>query len=283
LGEVAEPEEMSAFRPDLKKYFERIGYTGAAAADLKTLREIHLLHAQSIPFENLNSFSGMPVVMDPTAIELKILHQGRGGYCFEQNLYFSLVLKAIGFDLRYRMARVGWMVPEGTAAGRGHMALNVMVDGEAYLCDVGFGGMTLTAPLRLSSGDEQPTPHETFRIVKKPDAHVLEVKILGEWKKIYSFDLLDQHPVDYEAVNWYVSTHPKSHFVTSLLVARATEGGRLSLSDNFFTRRRTGSDSEKKSLRSIAEIRSVLETEFRIRLPDHPGVDAALNRIVAQG
>jgi arylamine N-acetyltransferase len=273
---------MTAFRPDLEKYFERIGYAGEAAVDLTTLREIHLLHAQSIPFENLNSFSGVPVVMEPALIEQKLLQQGRGGYCFEQNLYFSLVLKALGFDVRYRMARVGWMVPEGTIAGRGHMALNVMVDGDAYLCDVGFGGMTLTAPLRISSGDEQPTPHETFRIVKQPDAHVLEVKILGEWKKIYSFDLLDQQPVDYEAVNWYVSTHPKSHFVTSLLVARATEGGRISLNDNFFTRRHPSGRSEKKPLKSVSEIRSILESEFRIRLPDHAGFDSALNRIVAQ-
>lgn len=271
-----------AFRPDLERYFARIGHSGRRSADLGTLRELHLLHAQSIPFENINSFSGMEVVIDPATIERKLLHDGRGGYCFEQNLYFSLVLEALGFDVRYRMARVGWMAPADAVAGRGHMTLNVMVDGDAYLCDVGFGGMTLTAPLRLDSSDEQPTPHETFRIVKKSDDRVLEVRILAEWKRIYSFDLLDQHPIDYEAVNWYVSTYPKSHFVTSLLVARATEGGRLSLNDNFFTRRRPDGGSEKKSLRSVAEIRSVLESEFRLQLPDNPGFDVALGRIVAK-
>lgn len=35
-----------------------------------------------------------------------------------------------------------------------------------YIADVGFGGLTLTAPLQLIPAIEQPTPHETFRLIR---------------------------------------------------------------------------------------------------------------------
>lgn len=273
---------MTGHKIDLDRYFARIGYSGSRKADMQTLREIHLKHPQAIPFENLSSFSGARVSIDLSAIEEKILRQGRGGYCFEQNQLFAAVLKQLGFGVHFRMARVGWMVPEGTMAGRGHMALNVVAGGELFLCDVGFGGMTLTGPLLIETSEPQLTPHETFRVKPGPERRVLEVQINGEWKTIYSFDFLEQIPADYEAVNWYVSTHPNSHFVNSLIVARPTISGRLSLNDNLFTIRNTGGTSEKKTLRTAEEIRAVLEREFDIRVPATAELNAALERIAAR-
>lgn len=82
---------------DLAAYFDRIGYGGAAQPTLAVLRELHRLHPQAIPFENLDPFQHRPVDLDLAAIQQKLIGERRGGYCFEQNLLFMTVLQTLGF------------------------------------------------------------------------------------------------------------------------------------------------------------------------------------------
>src|SRR5262249_4533777 len=127
-------------QPDLSPYFERIGYTGPHTPTLETLRALHLHHAQAIPFENISPLSGLPVPLDLPSLQRKLLHEGRGGYCFEHNLLLSHVLQTLGFDVTGLGARVLWNAPEGMVRPRSHMVLRVKVGGEFYIADVGFGG-----------------------------------------------------------------------------------------------------------------------------------------------
>ncbi|MGH6725546.1 MAG: arylamine N-acetyltransferase family protein, partial [Pseudolabrys sp.] len=103
---------------DLNAYCKRIGYTGARDASLNTLRELHHLHPQAIPFENLDPLLKRPVKLDPASLQAKMVGAGRGGYCFEQNLLFGHVLRALGFKLREATARVRWSVPPGVHTPR---------------------------------------------------------------------------------------------------------------------------------------------------------------------
>ncbi len=108
---------------DLEYYFRRIGFTGELAATIGTLRSIHLLHAKTIPFENLNPLLRIPVQLDIDSIYQKLVVDGRGGYCFEHNLLLSHVLKTLGFQVKGLAARVLWNVPEGIMTSRGqHVA-----------------------------------------------------------------------------------------------------------------------------------------------------------------
>src|SRR5581483_6802547 len=70
---------------DLDAYFRRIGYAGARTPTLQTLRALQALHPQAIAFENLDPLLGRPVNLDLGSLQDKIVHSGRGGYCFEQN------------------------------------------------------------------------------------------------------------------------------------------------------------------------------------------------------
>src|SRR4051812_34364892 len=90
----AEPSMANSF---LDQYFERIGYSGSPVANLQTLRELHLLHLQRIPYENLDVFCLKGVKLDPDSLTCKILQRRRGGYCFEQNGLFLTALTALGF------------------------------------------------------------------------------------------------------------------------------------------------------------------------------------------
>lgn len=270
---------MSDERVDVEAYFRRIGYSGSGEPTLATLRAIHAHHPQRIAFENLDPFLGRAVKLDNASLEEKLVRSGRGGWCFEHNLLLAAVLRALGFSVTGLAARVVFNVAAGSVRPRGHMLLAVEVDAERWLADVGFGGLTLTAPLRFEPGIEQRTPHESFRLIETEGDHILEARVREEWKALYRFDLQPQHRVDYEVANWFLATHPESHFVKGLMVARAAEGKRFTLAERRFTTRMLNGDIEQRELMSVAELRAVLENVFDIRVPAGRNVDARFERL----
>jgi len=265
---------------DLGSYFERIGYRGERAATLDTLRASIARHTEAIAFENLNPLLGRPVPLDAAELEKKLVRDRRGGYCFEQNLLLGHVLQALGFAVSGLAARVLWNVPESVTPPRGHMLLRVELEGTTHLADVGFGGLTPTAPLRLESDFAQSTPHEPFRLLTAGTEWVLQAMLREEWRPVYRFDLQPQQLPDYEVINWYLSNHPGSRFVANLVVARPTKDGRYALLNNEFTAYRRDGTSERRSLGTVAELRVALEERFLLRLPDWPDLDARLARVI---
>ncbi|SHN48090.1 arylamine N-acetyltransferase family protein [Cryptosporangium aurantiacum] len=264
---------------DLAAYLSRIGHTGPVAPDLPTLRALTLAHATTIPFENLDPFSGVPVRLDPDAVRAKLITDGRGGYCFEHNRLLQSALDEIGFVTGSLQARVLWGQPDDAVTSRGHKLLRVDLDGVTYLVDVGFGGQTLTAPIRLAADEEQETPHGTFRLVADGvGGWRQQSRIKDEWRTTYRFDLTPTYPVDDEAPNWYLSTFPASHFVTGLTAARPTpDGRRLALGGRDFAVHHPDGRTERRRLETVDELRAVLADELLIELP--AGIDSALKSL----
>ncbi|MBK5530520.1 arylamine N-acetyltransferase [Pseudomonas sp. TH06] len=265
---------------NLKLYLQRLGFDAPPAPTLETLRQLQLRHTGAFPFENLSTISGAPVPIDLASIEQKVLHDGRGGYCYElNNLYFTLLLE-LGFDAQAISGRVVMNQPEGTWTARTHRLSLVTLDGVRYITDVGFGGMVPTAPLVLDTEAEQATPHEPYRIEKQADGYMLRAKVAGEWRSMYLFDLQRQEDIDYTIGNWYVSTHPDSPFAQRLMVARTGDGWRKTLNNGSFAIHRMGADSERRELTSIDELIDVLTTEFDLHVPDQPSVRRAFERLI---
>src|SRR5690349_11532073 len=113
---------------DLAAYLKRIGHTEPVAPDLPTLRALTFAHATTIPFENLDPFSGVPVRLEPDALHQKLVVGGRGGYCFEHNRVLQAALDEIGFVTGSLQARVLWSQPEDAVTSRGHKVLRVDLD-----------------------------------------------------------------------------------------------------------------------------------------------------------
>lgn len=261
---------------DISPYFERIGYRGPAATTLDTLRELHWRHPRAIAFENLDALRGVTAGLDTASLLRKLVHEGRGGWCFEHNLLFAAALRALGFPVRQLAARVLWNAPPDAVRPRSHMLLLVETPSGRHLADVGFGGLTLTAPLAFEPGVTQQTPHEPFRIVADGEDFVIEAAVQDAWKPLYRFDLQAQLLPDYELANWYLSNHPSSHFRHNLMAARADTDGRYALLNGQLTVRRTAGRSEKRQLASVDELRDVLTNVFGIRLPDDGGLARVL-------
>lgn len=273
--DVIAPDEI-----DLDTYFQRIGYSGDRSATLKTLQALHRYHAISIAFENLNSFLKQPVLLDLPSLQQKLVYERRGGYCFEQNLLFRAVLVALGFHVTNLAARVLWNLPEGMITPRSHMLLRVDLDGEPYIADVGFGGLTLTTPLSLTPDVQQDTPHEPFRLISNHHTYIMQAFLGREWKPLYRFDLQEQQIPDYEVSNWYVSTHPTSRFVTSLMMARPDSDCRYALLNNQLTTHYLDGRTEKRVLTTVKDFHTTLEDVFHVQIPAIATLDSALQQVV---
>lgn len=269
------------FLLDVHAYLTRLGYDSAPPATLETLRELQRRHTAEFPFESLSTMLHLPVEVEPPAIQDKLLRQGRGGYCFELNRLFLLLLQALGFDARGLTGRVVLGMPEGSLPARTHMLVLVTLAGERYITDVGFGGLVPTGPLRLDSEAEQPTPHETYRLEQRDGTYTLRARVGEEWRAMYLFDLQAPADIDYTVGNWYVSTHPSSPFFGQMIVARSGDGQRKTLHNGSFAIHRLGEESQRVQLCDVDEVLRVLRDEFGIRVPQHPQLRKVIAQLIA--
>jgi N-hydroxyarylamine O-acetyltransferase len=265
---------------DLDAYLRRIGYSGSRAPTLETLAALHALHPIAIPFENLDTLRGAPIKLDLESLQRKLVLQRRGGYCFEQNLLFTHALTALGFRVVGLAARVIWERDDDTPRPRTHMALLVPIERETYLCDVGFGGLTMTGPLRLTLEGEQQTPHETFRVVRDGDEYLSQANVRGDWRTLYGFDLQEQLQPDIEVLNFFVAGHPASPFLTRLMAARRDRDRTFKLRDRELTIQHREGPREQRELKSVPELRAVLDELFEIDAPADAALDSALTRVL---
>lgn len=282
IDSTLDTSSASTLKFNLNGYLQRIGYSGSLDPTVETLHGIHLHHAQSIPFENLNPFLSVPVTLDIDSLYQKLVLNKRGGYCFEHNLLLSEALKTLGYTVKGLAARVLWNQPEGIITPRGHMLLLIKIEKEEFIADVGFGGLTLTAPLRLTPDVEQQTPHEYFKLTASGADYILQAKTQGIWRRIYSFGLTENFLPDYEVASWYLSNHPSSHFVTGLIAAIPFEKGRHTLRNIDFATHYLDGGHDRKRFENVSELRRVLEETFQIRLPEVPTVDASFERLIQQ-
>lgn len=256
---------------NLENYFARIGYTGPRAATLEVLQELHKLHPRAIPFENLNPLTRRAVKLDIESVEYKLITQHRGGYCFEQNALFANVLTQLGFKVTPLLGRVLWGRESDAVPPRTHMILRVDMASGAWIADVGFGSVTLTAPLRLIAGNAQPSELGTFRLADAShDALCLEVQSHDEsWARVYRFDLHPVEWIDYETSNWYTSTAPDSIFLSNLIVCRVLAESRLTLlNDQLNERAADGRLIRERQLESADELASCLRDQFGLNTGD---------------
>ena len=247
-------------------YFQRIGYRGSHEPTLATLNAIVRAHVQTIPFENLDVLLGRGIDLDLDAIVGKLVHGRRGGYCFEHNTLLLEVLAALGYRVRPLSARVRYQRPRDYTPARTHLLVRVELD-ESWLADVGVGAMSPTAALRLADEGMQVTPHEPRRLLRENGLIYHQALLGGTWHDVAELTLEEMPPIDRIVANWYTSAHPSSHFRSRLLVARATETGRIGLLNDELSIRGADGVATKQKVRSTSHLLELLAEHFGIELP----------------
>ena len=252
----------SAAAFDLEAYLRRIGHHGPIEPSVAVLRALHLAHATHIPFENLDILLERPIRLDLTSLQAKLVQSRRGGYCFEQNALFAAALRTLGFRLETLLARVRFRVTQ--LLPRTHMLLLVRVDGERWLCDVGFGSDGLLWPVPFGAGEVSDQFAWRFRAIPRNDGWAMRAWHEGRWEDLYAFTLEPQFPVDFEVANHYTSTHPESRFRQVLIAQRLTPDVKIRLRDRELTHD-TGRNVERRSLADDDEVLRVLDETFGLR------------------
>ncbi|XP_051952929.1 arylamine N-acetyltransferase, pineal gland isozyme NAT-10 [Xyrauchen texanus] len=229
---------------DLRGYFNRIGFTGLYdKANLDTLRTIHKLHVMNIPFENLSIHCGEKNTLDLQTIYDKIVKRNRGGWCCENNLLFSWVLREMGYKYTTLGSKVFSQFINDFYPVESHLINLVEIDGKPYIADVSYGvSCQMWYPLEMISGKEQPQLPGVFRLLNDRKRWVLE-KIARKQlvqdeafansslldkrltKTMYCFTLKPRGIDHFTEISGCLQTSPDSRFVLKSIVSLQTPTG----------------------------------------------------------
>ncbi|MEW5537423.1 arylamine N-acetyltransferase [Streptomyces cyaneofuscatus] len=263
---------------DLDAYFARIGWTGEPRPTVEVLRSLHRAHALGIPFENLDPVLGSVPSLDPADLEAKLVHGGRGGYCYEQNTLLAAVLRQLGFTVTLLTARVTLGAAPGDIRPRSHILLRVDVPdvaGPSYVADVGFGSIgALLEPIELVTGAElydAPRHHRLVAVAHDGPLEMWEVQAEkgGSWEAQYAFTAEPFEGVDVEMINWYIATGPHSPFRQAVYAQRALpDSSHRSLAGLDLVETAGDGTIRERLLSGPDELREVLKDSFGIHVPE---------------
>ena len=223
-------------------YLNRVGVTERTAGDAAGLRTLHRAHQMAVPFENLSIHLAEPISLDERDLIDKIVRCRRGGFCYELNGAFALLLEALGARVSRVAARV--YGESGLGPPFDHLALIVRpADGSGpWLADVGFGSHS-DYPLRLDARDDQDDPAGRFRLA---DAEAGDIDVLKDGKPEYRLETRERSLADCVPTCWFQQTSPLSHFTRSTICSRLTPGGRVSISGRLLIQTQDGIRTEHR-------------------------------------
>jgi N-hydroxyarylamine O-acetyltransferase len=256
----------------LDEYFKRINYSGSTEATEETLNEVHICHTLNVPFENLDVFYGRPPLLDEESLYGKIVKNRRGGYCFEMNGIFSIVLKSMGFRVTDLLARV--TIDGINYTSKTHQVILVETENRKWLVDVGFGNDGIIAPLLLVEDTDQRQFAHIYRIIKEPrfNGYLLQKKAGDTYSSMYAFTMDACYPEDFVMSSHYTATFPVSFFKMMRMCTMPTKEGRITLTDTHLKVTKNG-DITENEIKNEDDFKRHLKQYFRLDLDKIEGSD----------
>ncbi len=253
---------MHASNFHLPQYLDRIAYPHEARADVASLRALMRHQLFSIAFENTEVQAGRVPSLVPEDIVEKLVHQRRGGYCYEVNAIFAMALEALGVPYCLVAARPMFYP---TRRPLTHMAVVATLEGKPWLFDLGFGSHGLRAPMCMAViGLPVEQDGDTFMLSRLDgDELLLQALVDGRWLNQYSFVHRAVEWIDFGPMNWLNATHPDAVFVQKLLVIRHHPAGRSVLLGSLLKTVVQGKTTSR--IVSADEVPTLLQSEFGLQ------------------
>lgn len=265
---------------NVQKYLARIGCSGPSSPTLDTLRNVHLNHIYTVPFENLTIHIGERVRLELPHLYEKIVSMRRGGFCFEVNGLFSWLLSQLGFDVTILSGQVRNRFTGVYGPPFDHFITMVKLNGHRWLCDVGFGsGFQL--PLSLETDSPQVQSHGVYRLRSQGKYLFMEMNSETEvpvspevycWNELYKFTLEPRERDDFKAMCEYHQTSASSLFFCKSLCSLLLPTGRITIMGRKLTETSLASKDQEHTTKtkeelSDDEITEILRERFGIVLP----------------
>lgn len=259
----------------IRQTFLRLGLAvpETITPDRETLFRLQRAFLQAVPYENLDILAGRPLSLAEDALYDKIVTRRRGGYCFEINGFFAVLLRSMGYTVTEYLAR--YLRGETAIPMRRHRVLRVTAnDGSEWIMDAGIGQESFRQPLPY--GDTTAEVNDGFRVYRLrkrefygwviEDTPVMEDTTVGEavFRPFYSFTEEPQLPIDYEMPSFWCEKHPDSPFTKAPMLAIKTDSGRIAIDGNQLSLYENGTVTRRSF--EEAEYPALLARYFGIRL-----------------
>ncbi len=217
---------------NVKNYINRINYKGPLTPTFEVLKSLQEAHLLTIPFENLDIHYNNPINLEVSKLYEKVVENKRGGFCYELNGLFNVLLKQLGFNSKMISANVFNANKEEFGQVFDHMAIIVKIDQVEFIVDVGFGEFTFH-PLRLEIGAVQIDPRGEF-IIENFENENYKISKFKNGTKIpqYIFTNQKRELVDFTEMCLYHQTSENSHFTQKKLISMPIKKGRVTITDN---------------------------------------------------
>ncbi|HLR53509.1 MAG TPA: arylamine N-acetyltransferase [Pseudogracilibacillus sp.] len=246
---------------NLDKLFQRIEYPKQIVqfSDLPLLMKQFAYH---LPFENVDIMINGKTLLEYDALYHKMIHNKRGGLCYELNPLLFYTLQELGFDVQMIHATI--MVAHNPLEDT-HISTILKHENQLYLVEVGFGANQPLQPVPFT-GEFVYAPSGSYRIIRDADPNyfLFEKYIAGELAISYKFSLAETDDSILYRAKELTETHESSKFNKGLLLTLTTPEGHLTATDTTFTRV-VNEEKEKESI-DQHQLFSISRTFFDINL-----------------
>jgi N-hydroxyarylamine O-acetyltransferase len=249
---------------DKKAYLHRIGLSGSFRPTMPNLHALHESHVLNIPFENLDIHFNKKITLKSIRIYKKVVDHARGGFCYELNYLFSLLLDELGYSCKIISARIF-----DSTGKRGpmfdHMAILVRHQIN-WLVDVGFGDLFLK-PIALLKDQIQTDGRNFFKICKYNSSEfALLMSPDGvNFEKKYTFSTTPQLIGSFRKICRDKQVKTSSYFVQNLVCTKPTKNGRITIFNNKFIEREPPTKKET-SIATDIELYKILKRKFNLTI-----------------
>ena len=254
---------MEDFTLDVNAYLRRIGAERPRELNPESLQRLVRAHLEQVPFEDLElTEEKTQPSLEPESLFQKVVLHRRGGYCFELNKLFYLLLQSLGYDCHCVGVRciMGRTEPQPIS----HRGIVVRFGEERWYCDVGFGGRGPKGILNLDHAGIQEICYERFQVLLEEGQYVIVYLEGNDPVRMLKFRDEPYLDVDFEMLNGFFSINPDSPFRRKRAVYRCTEEGWLGLRGDTYLSFRQGVYREQDVSREKANV--LLETQFELHL-----------------
>ncbi|RAL03953.1 arylamine N-acetyltransferase family protein [Aspergillus ibericus CBS 121593] len=302
---------MATYTPQqLELYLERIRYPGSdttsrlqclqqaiAENPLATLAELQRRQLSSIPWGNsaLHYSTHRTISIRPACVFEKLVVRRLDGYCMENNTLLYAVLRSLGYQVYPSGGRVCLAASGATYegveklyTGLSHMVLIVLIEGDKYMVDVGFGTNGPTSPLLLKPDFVSVCMAPTeMRLVydalpeyvdQTQKVWIYQIRYTPDsnWIPMYSFLGTEFLPQDFEVMNFATSQRQTSWFTQTVVCTRmfldeaeTAVQGLYILAGTEVKKRQLGQSEVVETLQRDADRVTALAKWFDMHLRDH--------------
>ncbi|KAK7525202.1 uncharacterized protein IWZ02DRAFT_468938 [Phyllosticta citriasiana] len=191
----------------------------------------------TIPMENisLHYSTYRQISLDGEELFAKqILSPGRGGSSLENNLLLSIVLRSLGYNVYLSGARVKEAEDRPFSAWC-HAICLVTIGLYNHVVDVGFGPNGPTRPMRVDKNTSETTSAQIapahMRLAWKniegntdPNQRLWVYQYRrnhdSAWQDLYCFSEMEWLHQDFQLINYYTSTSPRSWFTQTVICSK---------------------------------------------------------------